>query len=246
MASTKRSLFGLAVITSVMVFALVGLGTWQLQRLGIKAELLRNIEERLSAESVQLPEESRWTDASLDIDYLKVSVSGTFQHDREAYLFGAIDKNNRGENIPGYFVLTPLQIENGATLIVNRGFVPQDKKDPATRSDGQPQGRVTISGLLRLPERQGVFTPAADQAKRVLYARDPALIAQWFELKRVAPFSLDADKAPNAGGLPSGGYTIVSVPNNHLQYAITWYSLALITIAMFALYALKRGKGERE
>lgn len=244
MASTKRSLFGLAVITSAMVIVLVGLGTWQLQRLGIKAELLRTIDARLSTETVQLPEESRWSDADRDFDYLKVTVSGTFRHDYEAYLFGVIDKNNRGENIPGYFVLTPLQLENGATLIVNRGFVPQDKKDPATRSAGQPQGLVTVSGLLRLPEHEGVFTPAADQTKRVLYARDPALIAQWFDLKRVAPFSLDADKTPNEGGLPSGGHTIVSVPNNHLQYAITWYSLALITIAMFVIFAVKRRRGD--
>lgn len=244
MASTKRNLAGFAVITLMMVLALVGLGTWQLQRLGIKAELLRNIDARLAASSVLLPDENRWTDANLDIDYLKVNVSGTFRHDSEAYLFGVIDKNNRGENIPGFFVLTPLVLENGATLIVNRGFVPQDKKEPATRSEGQTQGRVTVSGLLRLPERQSVFTPAADQAKRVLYARDPALIAQWFGLSRVAPFSLDADATPNAGGWPSGGHTIVSVPNNHLQYAITWYSLAIITIAMFAIYAVKRRKGE--
>lgn len=240
MASPARNIIGLAIITSVMVLVLVGLGAWQLQRLGFKTELLRNIDARLAAASVQLPDERQWSDTNLDIDYLKVTVSGSFQHEREAYLFGVIDKNNRGENIPGYFVLTPLQLENGATLIVNRGFVPQDKKDPATRSAGQTQGPVTVSGLLRVPERQGVFTPAADQTKRVLYARDPALIAQWFDLKRVAPFSIDADKAPNDGGLPSGGHTIVSVANNHLQYAITWFSLALITIAMFAVYAVKR------
>lgn len=244
MASSARNITGLAVITSVMVLVLVGLGSWQLQRLGLKTELLRNIDARLAAAAVQLPEESRWSDADLDVDYLKVTASGTFNHENEAYLFGVIDKNNRGENIPGFFVMTPFVLESGATLIVNRGFIPQDRKDPATRGEGQPQGRVSVSGLLRLPERPGIFTPAADQLKRVLYARDPALIAQWFDLKRVAPFSLDADATPNAGSLPSGGHTIVSVPNNHLQYAITWFSLALITIGMFAIYVVKRRKGE--
>lgn len=237
MATKMRSLSGLAVITCVMVSVLVSLGVWQLQRLDMKTELLRNIEVRISAPSIALPPETRW--AHEDLDYLKVTVRGTFRHSDEAYLFGVIDKNNRGDNTPGFFVLTPLLLENGATLIVNRGFVPQDRKDPVTRIEGQVSGVVTVTGLLRLPERKTLFTPEPDPQKRVLYARDPALMAQWSGLARTAPFSLDADASQNPGGLPSGGHTIVSVPNNHLQYAITWLSLASVMLAMFGFYAFK-------
>lgn len=244
MASSTRSVTGLAIITGVMVSVLAGLGAWQLQRLGMKAEMLRNIEQRIAVAPVALPAETRWAASQSEFDYLKVSVSGVFRHDQEAYLFGVIDKNNRGENIPGYFVFTPLVLDTGAILIVNRGFVPQSYKEPQTRVQAQVEGRVTLTGLLRIPERQGLFTPDADRSKRVLYARDPALIASWFDLKTTAPFTLDVDAKANAGGWPLGGQTIISVPNNHLQYAITWFSLGLVTAAMFAFYVVKRRKGE--
>jgi len=242
MASTARNIGGLATITAVMVSVLAGLGFWQLERLGVKADLLARIDQRITAAPIALPPEDQWS--LNDLDYVKVTVRGTFKHDQESYLFGVIDKNNRGENIPGFFVLTPLVLETGTTLIVNRGFVPQDKKNPETRAEGQVGGSVSVTGLLRLPERKTWLTPDADQSKRVLYARDPELIAQWFAFTRILPFSLDADQTPNPGGFPSGGHTIVSVPNNHLQYAITWFSLALITVAMFAVYAVKRRNEE--
>jgi surfeit locus 1 family protein len=240
MASTARNFAGLAVITGVMIAVLLSLAAWQLERLSAKTELLQHLEERVAAAPVALPPDDQWTRA--DLDYLKVTVSGSFRHDQETYLFGVIDKNERGDNVPGYFVLTPLVLDNGATLIVNRGFVPQDKKDPATRSAGQVTGRVTITGLLRAPERKSMFTPDADVKNRVIYARDPALIAEWLKLTRAAPFMLDADATPNQGGLPVGGNTIVSVPNNHLQYAVTWFALALVMAGMFGAYAVKRRK----
>ena len=238
MASTARNFAGLAVITGVMVAVLLGLAVWQLERLSAKTELLHHLEERVAAAPVALPPDDQWTRA--DLDYLKVTVSGSFRHDQETYLFGVIDKNERGDNVPGYFVLTPLVLDTGATLIINRGFVPQDKKDPAMRSAGQVTGRVTITGLLRTPERKTVFTPDADVKSRVIYARDPALIAEWVKLARVAPLVLEADATPNKGGLPLGGNTIVSVPNNHLQYAVTWFALALVMAGMFGAYAVKR------
>lgn len=240
MASSKRSFAGLAIITLVMISIMSGLGVWQILRLEQKSVILRHVAERIAADPVALPEQAQWSSLGDQSDYLKVSVSGTFRHDQETYLFGVIDKNRRGENVPGFFVVTPLVLDTGAVLLVNRGFVPQDMKDPQKRIAGQIEGRVSLTGLLRLPERKGLFTPEADREKRVLYARDPALIASWLGVTDAAPFVIDADATANPGGLPLGGQTIVTVPNNHLQYAITWFSLAGVTVVMFLVYVLRR------
>ena len=244
MASSMRNLVGLGVVIVSAIIVLVGLGIWQLERLSAKSVLLERISERLDASPVALPSETAWMKLNADeSDYLKVTLSGTFLHEQESYLFGVIDKNERGDNEPGFFVMTPLALDDGAIIIVNRGFIPQALKDPARRMDGQIKGRVTLTGLLRLPERKTIFTPDADPSKRVLYARDPALIAGWLTMQRVAPFIVDADATANPGGWPLGGQTIVSVPNNHLQYAITWFALALVMSAMLALYVIPRLKG---
>lgn len=240
MASSNRSFAGLAIITLVMISIMSGLGVWQILRLDEKTAILRHVADRIAADPVPLPEQAQWSAIDETRDYLKVSVSGTFRHDQETYVFGVIDKNRRGENVPGFFVMTPLVLDTGAVLLVNRGFVPQDMKDPQKRIAGQIEGRVTLAGLLRLPERKGLFTPEPDREKRVLYARDPAMILSWLGITDAAPFVLDADATGNPGGWPLGGQTIVTVPNNHLQYAITWFSLAGVTLVMFLVYALRR------
>lgn len=237
MAASIRNLIGLAVVMVSAIIVLIGLGIWQLERLNAKSVLLDRITERLDARPAPLPLEAFWPRLTIDEhDYLKISLSGTFLHEQESYLFGVIDKNERGDNEPGFFVMTPLLLDDGTTVIVNRGFVRQDLKDPARRQNGQIAGRVTVTGLLRLPERKTIFTPEPDPLKRVLYARDPALIAAWLTRPRVAPFIIDADATANPGGWPQGGQTIVAVANNHLQYAITWFALAIVISAMLAFY----------
>jgi surfeit locus 1 family protein len=223
---------------------LIGLGVWQLKRLQWKNALIAQVAARMSAPAARLPSESEWKNIGAGDEYRRVTAVGTFRHDREALLY-TVEPEERRPGGPGYLVLTPLVLADGSAVIVTRGFVPLDRKDAATRRQGQVAGRVSVTGLLRLPEEKRWFTPANDAAKGAWYRRDPAEIAAALGLARAAPFVIDADAAPNPGGLPAGGRTHLAFPNNHLQYAFTWFGLALTLVGVFAVFAWQRLHGRR-
>lgn len=236
----SRGGVALAAAVALIAFAiLIGLGTWQLKRLAWKEDLLARIDARMHAAPVPLPPEAEWP--KLDpgqYEFQRVTATGVFEHDKEALIFRASGPNE-GLSQPGYVVMTPLRLASGAHVLVARGFVPDELKDPATRQAGQIAGEVTVTGLLRAPESRNPFTPADDPAKGLWFTRDPAAIAAHFGLARPAPFSIDADPVPVPGGWPKAGVTPVNIPNNHLSYALTWYGLAA-TLALFCLYLLWR------
>lgn len=172
--------------------------------------------------------------------YRHVTLSGTFDHDREVHVFRPLEDAKGPAHGIGDLVLTPLRLASGAVVIVNRGFVPLERLDPATRIAGQIGGEVTLTGLMREPESRNLFTPADDAARNQWYTRDPAAIAATEGLGRVAPFTIDADASAVPGGLPQGGETLLDIPNNHLSYAMTWFGLALALVGVFAVYAGRR------
>jgi surfeit locus 1 family protein len=221
---------------------LTSLGIWQLQRLAWKEALIARVALRMQMSFVPWPPaEAGWPNVNAEQhEYLHVRVTGTFRHDLEALCYELLSEARGKFSGPGYWVLTPLETAAGATFIVNRGFVPLDRKDAATRGEGQVAGKVTVIGYLRLPERRSWFTPADDPAHHLWQARDPAAIAKAYGLAHAAPFFVDADAAANPGGLPQGGETKLVFPNNHLGYAITWFGLALALIAVFAAFAWKQ------
>jgi surfeit locus 1 family protein len=240
----RPSRLGLALAAGVALIAfaiLIALGTWQMRRLAWKEDLLQKIDTRMHAAPVALPPEAQWPTLDPDAyEYRHVTATGVFEHDKEALIFRASGPNE-GISQPGYVVMTPLRLPDGAHVLVARGFVPEEKKDPATRPDGQVAGEVTVTGLLRAPEPRNMFTPADDPAKGLWFTRDPALIARHFGLARPAPFTIDADPTPVPGGWPKAGVTPVNIPNSHLSYALTWYGLAA-TLAAFCGYLLWRGR----
>jgi surfeit locus 1 family protein len=223
---------------------LIGLGVWQLERLEWKNALIAQVNDRVRAPAVPLPPESAWKAVGPADEYRRVTATGTLRHDREALLY-TVEPEDRRPAGPGYWVLTPLVLSDGSSVIVNRGFVPLDRKDSATRREGQAAGRVTVTGLLRLPEEKRWFAPANDPGKGAWYRRDPAEIAAALGLARAAPFVIDADAAPNPGGLPAGGRTRLVFSNNHLQYAVTWFGLALALVGVFVAFARQRLHGWR-
>jgi surfeit locus 1 family protein len=237
---TGIGLIAAGIVAAAAFAVLVSLGIWQMQRLTWKEGLIAQIEARSHAAPVPLPPRSGW--ASLDpetYEYRRVTATGTFEHDREVQVFRASGPN-AGLSQPGYLVITPLRLADGAHVLVTRGFVPESNRDPATRSAGQIGGEVTIVGLMRAPETRNAFTPADDPGRNAWFTRDPALIARHLGLADAAPFSIDADATPVPGGLPRGGATVVSIKNDHLSYALTWFGLAATLVVVFGLVMLKR------
>lgn len=196
------------------------LGIWQVERRAWKHDLVARVEARIHAPAAALPEASSWPGlAPAAFEYRKVRLTGTFLHDREA-LVQAL--TGRGA---GFWVLTPLRTPEGI-VIVNRGFVPGERRDPAARREGQVADLVMVTGLMRESEPGGGFLRANDPAADRWYSRDVAAIARARGLGAAAPFFVDADAAPNPGGYPLGGLTVVRFADNHLVYALTWFALA--------------------
>lgn len=234
-AARLRSLLVPAVFTLIVGAFLIGLGIWQLERLAWKNAIVARIEARTKNAPQRLPPPDAWDALKpFDYEYRRVTLTGRFDNAKEAYILRA------SADGPVYHVLTPLALASGGTVLVDRGSVPAERRDPATRVAGQLSGIVTVTGLMRPPESRNAFTPADVPSKDRFYTRDPAEIARHFELIDAAPFVVDADATPNPGGWPKGGDTIVDVPNNHFSYALTWFGLALGLFTVFVSYAWKR------
>jgi surfeit locus 1 family protein len=150
-------------------------------------------------------------------------VTGTFDHGRETLVEALTEQGS------GFWVLTPLRTAGGIVLI-NRGFVPKERRTPASRAGGQLQGVVSVTGLARLDEPEGRFLRANRAAEERWYSRDVTAIAAARGFGPVAPFFIDADATSNPGGYPIGGLTVVSFRNTHLIYALTWFALAALSL----------------
>lgn len=211
----------------VLVAVFLALGTWQVQRLFWKRDLIARVESRVHAEPVPAPGRAAWAAVSRERDeYRRVTATGLFQHDRTVLVQAVTERG------AGFWVLTPLRLPDDATVLVNRGFVPADRRDPAERVGSElAAGPVAVTGLLRLSEPGGGFLRTNDPAGDRWFSRDVAAIAAAKGLFEVAPYFIDADATPNPGGLPIGGMTVVAFRNSHLVYALTWYALAAMSAA---------------
>jgi surfeit locus 1 family protein len=210
----------------VLLFAagFVALGVWQVERRAWKHELIAAVDARIHRAPVAAPGPAEWPRISASRDaYRRISATGRFRHDRET-LVQAV--TTRGA---GYWVLTPLETPR-FTLLINRGFVPTERRAAAARVAGNPAGMVTVTGLLRVSEPGGACLRSNDPAADRWYSRDVAEMARARGLGRVAPYFLDADATPNRGGYPVGGLTVVHFRDPHLVYALTWFALAALSL----------------
>ncbi len=215
------TLAALGVAALVVFAALVALGTWQVYRLSWKLDLIARVDARVAAPATPPPPPVDWATVTADTDaYRHILARGTFLNDRETDVQAVTERG------AGFWVMTPLRTDTGFTVLVNRGFVPEDRREPASRPLGQVGGETSVTGLLRVTEPGGAFLRHNDPAHDRWYSRDIAAIAAARGLGSVAPYFIDADPTPNPGGYPVGGLTVVAFPNNHLVYAITWYAMA--------------------
>lgn len=229
---TLFAIIGLAV--------LCGLGLWQLERKAWKENLVETVTQRLSAPPVAVPPREGWSRLSAERDeYRRVSFPAELIND-EALVYTAGSAFRPDVIGPGYWVFSPARLLGGSVVVVNRGFVPLDRKDPQSRPGGLPTGVVEVTGMMRWPEQRGLFTPADEPQHGIWYLRDPKLLADAKRWGAVAPFFIDMEAPRSPGGLPQVGPLTVKLPNNHLQYAITWFGLAATLLGVYVAWLIAR------
>ena len=228
-----RPLRALTFVCAVLFASLVALGAWQLERLQWKLALIADVQRNMKAPPLSLAEA---LGVGQKAQYHRVALDGRFDSAKEAYVFGTDEAG-----APVYHVIAPFETPAG-TLLVDRGIVPKEELDPATRRAGQINGPVHIVGVWRTPDPPGWFTPAPDFMHRIWYAHDLAAIAKADGIILAAPAIVEADAAPNPGGWPKGGQTRVTFRNEHLQYAITWFGLAAGLLGVYIAFHISRGR----
>jgi surfeit locus 1 family protein len=213
------------------IIVMVGLCIWQVQRLHWKEGLIAERESRVSAEPVALP--APGVDPA-GMEYRRVRLEGSFRNDKELYL-GARSLNG---NV-GYQVLTPFALAGGGTVLVNRGWIPVERKAPESRAEGQLGGNRTIEGIVRVPHGQAWMQPDNEPDKNMWFFVDLPDMAAASGVDLRTDLYVDAGPAENPGKYPVGGQTRIEMPNDHLQYAITWGLLAIALAVIYVLYHLK-------
>lgn len=222
---SKAALIVLAIVAALLFAGFVALGTWQVQRRAWKLDLIERVTQRVNAPAEAAPGPADWPRVNAaEHEYRHVRLSGKFLHEDESLVQASTVRGS------GFWVITPLRLADGGVVLVNRGFVPPELKDPAKRASCNPALEVSVSGLLRLSEPGGGFLRQNDPAAGRWFSRDVPAIARAHGLAHVAPYFVDADAAtsPEVQSAPIGGLTVLAFSNNHLVYAITWYTLALM------------------
>jgi surfeit locus 1 family protein len=238
---SRRRLATAAAASLVSAAILVGLGAWQLKRLAWKEGLIAEAQSRAHAAPTALAPPSAWAALKpADYEYRRVQAKGVYDYAHQELIFGALDEPRGRYGGVGYFVMTPLTLPDGQTVIVNRGFAPEALKAEAGKG---PRGEVEVVGLMRSSQARNLFTPADDPAHGVFYTRDVEGLARAMGLGAHAPFVIDAEAG--AAELPQGGETRITFVNNHLGYALTWFGLAAALAGVFGVYAFGQMRDER-
>lgn len=228
------------IFSAIALFILISLGNWQVRRLAEKETLLATIDARVDDAPLPLDDVIALEKAGENIEYMPVEAMGYFEHQYEAHFFATF------EGMSGYYIYTPLRLLDGRRVFVNRGFVPFDKKEAATRPESLVSLSQDVTGLARSAptKKAGWVVPDNDLEKNIYYWKDiRAMIAQTgLPQDDFVPLFIDQDNKANPSQLPVGGVTLIDLPNNHLQYLLTWYGLALTLVGVLGFYIFSNWK----
>jgi surfeit locus 1 family protein len=220
------------LFTIPAMIVLVGLGSWQIDRLQWKSELIATFEARMAQTPVAPPET---IDDMAQWRYRLLQLDGVFQHDKEIQMTG-----RPFEGTAGFHVITPLILENSRVVLINRGWVPEKLRDPKTRVESLVRGLVSFQGILREDWRRGSFVPDNEPRNEVWLYVDTAQMARHRKVFPVAPYYVEAIRAPGPYVLPIGANIKITVRNEHLQYALTWFLLAGTLLVIYVIYHYQR------
>jgi surfeit locus 1 family protein len=232
----RTVLFALAVVLGEIL--LVGLGVWQVERRTWKLDLIDRVDRRIAASPMAAPGPRAWAGINRDHDeYRHVRVTGHFAEVRPVLVKALTELGS------GYWVLAPFETDQGFNVFVNRGFVPEAVAAGMESEAQGHQAQASVVGLLRITEPKGAFLRSNDAGQNRWYSRDVAAIGAKLGVTELAPYFIDADASANRAGQPVGGLTVVSFPNNHLIYSVTWFSLAIM-LAIWSYRAVRPGSAE--
>lgn len=217
----------LALLATFFFTVFCALGVWQIQRRAWKLDLIAQVSERVHRPAAPAPGPAQWTGLSKASDeYRHIQATGLLRPDLATLVQAATELGS------GYWVLTPMELSGGGTVLVNRGFVLPEwrKRQP------EPPVQASVTGLLRMSEPGGGFLRSNDPAQGLWYSRDTQAIGTARGLAGVAPYFIDAEREPGGARpdpaiAPVPGLTVLDFPNNHLSYALTWFALAAMSLA---------------
>jgi surfeit locus 1 family protein len=215
---------GATVCTVIGIVILLGLGFWQVERLEWKTAYLTKIENAINAPPIPLPEET--VIKAEDWDFRAITAGGALLHGQQFYLRPRVHDGQVGGH-----VITPLKRSDGSILLVNRGFAPEDRLQDLE----QHSGFIALEGMARIPNQTpGEFTPENDAEKDMWYWLDLPTLSEQFDLENLLPIILYQSKTSEE--YPIGGQGSIDVPNNHLHYALFWFTMAGILLVIYFLY----------
>ncbi len=234
----RRGRTGFALLLAALAIAfagLVSLGIWQVHRLHWKEALITRVDSRVAAPPSPAPGPANWPEVDRQsAEYRHVRLTGHFREGADTLVLAVTDLGS------GFWVLTPFDTQRGFTVLVNRGYIDQQ------RQVATPKGERTVTGLLRVSEPGGGFLRSNKPNENRWYSRDVAAIAAAHGLNDVAPYFVDADRDQEKGATaPVGGLTVIAFPNNHLGYAITWFALAAMTVFAAAMLIRERVRSQK-
>ena len=222
------------LISIPAVLVMIGFGVWQLERLAWKNQLLDRIQARMAAPAAGL---AQLTGDAEQEEYRHVRLRGNFAHERELFLVARSLNGNVGSQI-----LTKLVLDNGQSVLVDRGWVPEARQDAARRAEGQIKGPVELLAVVRRNQVPGWFTPANDPTRNIWFFIDVAAMRRALGIADGLDYWYAVEAPPNPGGFPIGGQTRVNIPNDHLQYAVTWFIFAVTLSVIYVFYGRRRAR----
>ncbi|WFU40543.1 SURF1 family protein [Bradyrhizobium sp. CB82] len=240
-ATRRRGVTGFGLFTLAMIAAFIALGVWQLQRRVAKHELIAALTERLAASPIALPPPAQWSTLNAaDDEFRRVSFTATYAPLPDAMVYSSGSAVRKDASGPGTWAFLPARLPTGEMIVIDAGFVENTMQDRSVEDRAVTKlvtgGPVTLTGYLRFPEEAGWLTPAENRDRRLWFVRDHHLMASALGWGAVAPFYVDLEQPAPENGIPRPRPLDVHLKDDHLQYAITWFTLAGAVLIAFGVW----------
>jgi surfeit locus 1 family protein len=240
----RRGVLLPAIVAAIVFAVLMALGVWQLQRKAWKENLIATLAERSSATSSPVPPPGQWQSLSPAADeFRRVTLRADFAPGREGRVYGGgagLRDDVKGQ---GYFAFAPARLPNGSTVVINRGYVDNPNADASLKPLALPAAAIDIVGVLRWPEQPGLFVAPYSERQDLWFVRDHRAMAARYGWGDVAPFYIEMESPVPPGGVPRPGVLTIKLRNDHLGYALTWFGLAGVLVAVFGFWVRSRRRG---